>query len=156
MRALPRRSSPLQDILRLFPHLLDAGLQCNDVRRHRSVLHLGTDRVGLACHLLEQEVDALPDRCARILDQFEHLIAVLADRSDIAEEIVRLKSHLEQFENSIELPESAGRKLDFITQEMGRETNTIGSKAADAEVSAHVVEIKCAIERMRELVQNLE
>ena len=55
-----------------------------------------------------------------------------------------------------ETREPMGRKLDFILQEMFRETNTIGSKAADAEISSHVVEIKCAIERMRELVQNLE
>lgn len=86
-------------------------------------------------------------------------VQVYADRVDISEEIVRLGSHLAMFASVLqggEQPEPTGRKLDFILQEMFRETNTIGSKAADAEISAHVVEIKCAIERMRELVQNLE
>lgn len=86
---------------------------------------------------------------------------IFADRIDISEEITRLGSHLKMFSEVLEgqnlgRPEPTGRKLDFIIQEMFRETNTIGSKAADAEISAHVVEIKCAIERMRELVQNLE
>ncbi len=88
-------------------------------------------------------------------------VQIYADRSDISEEVTRLDSHLRMFQailsgNGDTDPEPAGRKLDFVTQEMFRETNTIGSKASDAEVSSHVVEIKCAIERMRELVQNLE
>ncbi len=88
-------------------------------------------------------------------------VQIYADRADISEEITRLGSHLRMFDDVLagkeaELREPMGRKLDFILQEMLRETNTIGSKAADAEVSSHVVEIKCAIERMRELVQNLE
>lgn len=86
-------------------------------------------------------------------------VQLYADRVDVSEEIVRLASHLELFVSVLEggqQPEPTGRKLDFILQEMFRETNTIGSKASDAEVSVHVVEIKCAIERMRELVQNLE
>ena len=88
-------------------------------------------------------------------------VQIYADRVDISEEITRLGSHLQMFDDVLagkesELREPIGRKLDFILQEMFRETNTIGSKAADAEISSHVVEIKCAIERMRELVQNLE
>jgi uncharacterized protein (TIGR00255 family) len=90
-------------------------------------------------------------------------VQIYADRSDISEEITRLGSHLKMFvevlDDSIDdtgQREPTGRKLDFVIQEMFRETNTIGSKAADSEISASVVEIKCAIERMRELVQNLE
>ncbi|MDG2222316.1 MAG: YicC family protein [Rubripirellula sp.] len=85
-------------------------------------------------------------------------VQIYADRVDISEEITRLQSHLTMFNDVIGSGpnEPAGRKLDFIIQEMFRETNTIGSKASDAEISAEVVEIKCAIERMRELVQNLE
>ena len=88
-------------------------------------------------------------------------VQIYADRIDISEEITRLGSHLTMFTGvvhgePIDRPEPTGRKLDFIIQEMFRETNTIGSKAADADISGHVVEIKCAIERMRELVQNLE
>jgi uncharacterized protein (TIGR00255 family) len=83
-------------------------------------------------------------------------IALFADRSDISEEIVRLRSHLQQYEAALMLPESSGRKLEFIAQEMGRETNTIGSKANDAEISKLVVEIKTALERIREQIQNVE
>lgn len=83
-------------------------------------------------------------------------IGVFTERSDISEEIVRLKSHLEQFETAMQVEEAGGRKLDFLTQEMFRETNTIGSKANDAEIAHHVIEIKTAIERVREMIQNIE
>jgi uncharacterized protein (TIGR00255 family) len=83
-------------------------------------------------------------------------VGLFAERSDISEEIVRLKSHLEQFETVMATDESQGRKLEFLTQEMFRETNTIGSKANDAEIARHVIEIKTAIERMREMIQNVE
>ncbi|QDS98897.1 YicC/YloC family endoribonuclease [Adhaeretor mobilis] len=83
-------------------------------------------------------------------------VCLFAERSDISEEVVRLRSHLQQFEKTMQLPESSGRKLEFICQEMGRETNTIGSKANDAEISAQVVEIKTALERIREQIQNVE
>jgi uncharacterized protein (TIGR00255 family) len=83
-------------------------------------------------------------------------VALFSDRSDISEEIVRLRSHLQQYESALMLPESSGRKLEFITQEMGREINTIGSKANDAEISKLVVEIKTALERIREQIQNVE
>lgn len=88
-------------------------------------------------------------------------VQIYADRADISEEITRLESHLQLFRGVLSgeqtsADEPTGRKLDFIIQEMFRETNTIGAKASQSDVSAVVVEIKCAIERMRELVQNLE
>ena len=83
-------------------------------------------------------------------------VSLFADRSDISEEIVRLKSHLQLFREAVGLTESAGRKLEFICQEMGRETNTIGSKANDAEISLQVVEVKTALERIREQIQNVQ
>lgn len=83
-------------------------------------------------------------------------VAILADRSDISEEIVRLRAHLLQYHELIRDPESAGRKLEFVTQEIGREINTVGSKASDVEISRNVVEIKGVLERIRELVQNVE
>lgn len=83
-------------------------------------------------------------------------VGLFADRSDISEEIVRLRSHVEQFEATIELPESSGRKLEFLAQEMVREANTIGSKANDVEITRHVIEIKAAVERIREMIQNVE
>jgi len=83
-------------------------------------------------------------------------VSLFGERSDISEEVVRLRSHLGQFRALIELPEGSGRKLDFLTQEMFREANTIGSKANDVEIARHVIEIKAAIERMREMIQNIE
>jgi uncharacterized protein (TIGR00255 family) len=83
-------------------------------------------------------------------------VALFAERTDISEEIVRLKSHLHELDAVMAAPESQGRKLDFLTQELFRETNTIGSKANDAEIARHVIEMKTAIERMREMIQNVE
>ncbi|MGH7214680.1 MAG: YicC/YloC family endoribonuclease [Tepidisphaeraceae bacterium] len=83
-------------------------------------------------------------------------VAVFAERADVSEEIQRLNSHLETFEQSCRTGEHAGRKLDFITQEMLREANTIGSKANDAQIAKHIVEIKGAIDRLKEQVQNVE
>ncbi|QEG38519.1 Conserved hypothetical protein CHP00255 [Roseimaritima ulvae] len=83
-------------------------------------------------------------------------VQLFADRSDISEEATRLQAHLRAFAQHLAAEGSNGRKLDFVIQEMFRETNTIGSKASDSEISAHVVEIKCALERMRELAQNIE
>jgi uncharacterized protein (TIGR00255 family) len=83
-------------------------------------------------------------------------VAILAERADVAEEVVRLRAHLAQYVEVINEPESAGRKLEFVVQEMGRETNTIGSKANDVEISRDVVEIKGLLEKIRELIQNVE
>jgi uncharacterized protein (TIGR00255 family) len=83
-------------------------------------------------------------------------VAVFAERADIAEEIQRLTSHLSAFEESCRKDEHAGRKLDFITQEMLREANTIASKANDALIAKNIVEIKGAIDRLKEQVQNVE
>jgi uncharacterized protein (TIGR00255 family) len=83
-------------------------------------------------------------------------VSLMADRGDISEEIIRLRCHIEQFLATMQLPESAGRKLDFLTQEMFREANTIGSKANDVELAREVIEIKTAIERIREMIQNIE
>jgi len=83
-------------------------------------------------------------------------IAVYTDRVDISEEIVRFYSHLKQFKETMENEATCGKKLDFITQEMFRETNTIGSKANSPDILARVVEMKSGIERVREMVQNVE
>lgn len=83
-------------------------------------------------------------------------VSILAERADISEEIVRLRAHLAQYQEVIAEPESSGRKLEFVVQEMGRETNTIGSKANDIEISQQVVEIKGLLEKVRELIQNVE
>jgi uncharacterized protein (TIGR00255 family) len=83
--------------------------------------------------------------------------AIAAERSDVAEEVVRLSSHLEQFESIVRTDsEGPGRKIEFIVQEMGREVNTIGSKAGDVAIARHVVEMKATLEKVRELIQNVE
>ncbi len=82
--------------------------------------------------------------------------AFFADRCDIAEELQRLTTHIEHFRKGVRGNDSAGRKLDFIAQEMLREANTIGSKANDAEIAALVVTMKAAIDRIKEQVQNAE
>lgn len=83
-------------------------------------------------------------------------IALFTDRSDISEEIVRLRSHIEQFQQLLKSPTSQGRKLEFLCQELFREANTIGSKSNHVGVAHAAVETKTAIERMREVVQNVE
>lgn len=84
-------------------------------------------------------------------------VAVYADRSDISEELTRLESHLDQFADSCRTDgHAAGRRLDFLTQEMLREANTIASKASDTEIIHLVVDMKCQIERIKEQVQNVE
>ncbi|WP_455377320.1 YicC/YloC family endoribonuclease [Petrachloros mirabilis] len=83
-------------------------------------------------------------------------LAIFADRGDITEEIVRLESHMLQFEQTLNRSESVGKTLDFLLQEMGREVNTVGSKANDAEIAALVVQMKAELERIKEQVQNVE
>lgn len=89
----------------------------------------------------------------------EHVIrevALFSDRTDVAEEVTRLTAHLEQFAELVRKGEEAGRKLEFVIQELGRETNTLGSKAGDVAISRHVFEIKSALEKVRELALNVE
>lgn len=83
-------------------------------------------------------------------------VAIFADRCDIAEELARLKSHFSQFSDSCNSSGNAGKKLDFIAQEMLREANTIASKASDSLIAQCVVDVKCGIDRIKEQVQNVE
>ena len=83
-------------------------------------------------------------------------VAVFADKADINEEITRLKSHIQQFMQTLNEQEPIGRKLDFLVQEMNREANTIGSKANDSNIAKKVVEIKSLLEKLKEQVQNIE
>ena len=107
---------------------------------------------------LSQRVNDLISKAQLNVNQPDLLkeIAVFAERSDVSEEIQRLRHHLTAFEETCRKTEHAGRKLDFITQEMLREANTIGSKANDASIAGHVVDIKGSIDRMKEQVQNVE
>ena len=105
--------------------------------------------------LLQKMEELLADRC---IDQQRILLeaGLYAEKIAVDEETVRLKSHLEQFAQMMEQSGPVGRKLDFLVQEMNRETNTIGSKAQDLEIARMVVELKSEIEKIREQIQNIE
>jgi len=109
---------------------------------------------------LRQRIDALLAESGATVTEADLVreVAVYAERSDIAEEVSRLDAHLDQFGEIIDSEEGnpTGRTLDFLTQEMLREANTIASKSSDSQISRHIVEIKGAIDRMREQVQNVE
>jgi uncharacterized protein (TIGR00255 family) len=107
---------------------------------------------------LSQRVKLLLSKAELKVDEVDLIkeVAVFAERADICEEIQRLTHHLESFEQASRAGEHAGRKLDFISQEMLREANTIASKANDAQIARHIVEIKGAIDRVKEQVQNVE
>lgn len=85
-------------------------------------------------------------------------VAAFADRTEVAEEVTRFAAHLDQFAEVVRAgaPDGAGRRLEFVVQEMGREANTLGSKAGDVAVSRLVIELKAALEKVRELIQNVE
>ena len=132
------------------------------------------------CDAIAKEIEAIAERAPevanayseRLLDRINKLldqhgvqiepanivreVGMFAERADVSEELVRLNSHIEQFHRFVDSPESNGRKLDFLIQEMFRETNTIGSKANDVDIATRVVQIKSCIERMREMIQNVE
>lgn len=115
--------------------------------------------------VVEDYRNRLNDRVAELLRDSEasvphetivREVSVFAERADINEEITRLDAHLDQFIEQINSGSCEGRKLDFLGQEMFREINTIGSKANDLTISRHVVEMKAAAEKIREMVQNVE
>ncbi|MEM9943379.1 MAG: YicC/YloC family endoribonuclease [Planctomycetota bacterium] len=119
----------------------------------------------LAPQAMDNYSTRMKDRINKLLSEFDITVepkeiikevGIFAEKCDISEEVVRLGSHIGQFRNVAEKEANAGKKLDFLVQEMLRETNTIGSKANHVEISNQVVEIKTAIERIREMVQNVE
>ncbi len=114
-------------------------------------------------HAVQGHFDRMKIRVQKLLanelqtqDRLNQELAVYADRCDVTEELTRLQSHLAQFHKTIREKRSIGRRLDFLLQEMGREVNTIGSKANDAEIALHIVEIKSELEKIREQVQNIQ
>jgi uncharacterized protein (TIGR00255 family) len=114
--------------------------------------------------IIQEYKNKLRDRINEILEDAIQIddsrlsmeVAIFADKSSIAEEIVRLYSHFEQLKKSLKEQQPIGRKLDFLIQEMNREINTIGSKSSNLEIVNYVVEIKSELEKIREQVQNIE
>lgn len=115
------------------------------------------DQVDSQRRRLRERVSALlAEPGALAEERLELEIALLADKSDITEELVRLSSHLQQFRKLCSEEEPVGRRLDFLLQEMSREVNTIGSKSQHAKIAHLVVDMKSEVERLREQVQNIE
>ncbi|HEX8281330.1 MAG TPA: YicC/YloC family endoribonuclease, partial [Chthoniobacterales bacterium] len=112
------------------------------VKRYRAALFERIQKAGLDLPLDDE----------RLLKE----ISLFADRSDVSEELTRLESHLSQFAQHLRKNEPVGRTLEFITQEISRELNTLGAKANDATISQHVVACKAELEKIREQIQNLE
>jgi len=123
----------IKEIRALYPEV---------VKKYRAALLERIEKAGLN----------LPVEDERLLKE----IAFFADRSDISEELTRLESHLAQFAHHLRKPEPVGRTLEFITQEIFRELNTLGAKSNDATISQHVVASKAELEKIREQIQNLE
>jgi uncharacterized protein (TIGR00255 family) len=129
------------------------------------VQQLARDIAARSPDVLEAHRKRLKERAERIrasaeIDlnaaRLEQEVALFAERSDICEELTRLESHCGQFATSLDGDEATGRRLDFLLQEMARETNTVGAKSPDVQIAHAVVEVKVEIERMREQVQNVE
>jgi uncharacterized protein (TIGR00255 family) len=113
--------------------------------------------------VVQENFERMKERIAKLLGtdppdlpRLHQELAIYADRGDITEEIVRLDSHMLQFEQQLNRAESVGKTLEFLLQEMGREVNTIGSKANDAAIAGQVIYMKAELERIREQVQNVE
>ncbi|MFM7039432.1 MAG: YicC/YloC family endoribonuclease [Planctomycetaceae bacterium] len=137
----------------------DLSLQCDVIQQHLVTV------TELSPTVVIEYRDKLLERVRRLMADLNVTLnetdiiremAIFADRCDINEEITRLKSHIEQFRRMLAADNSQGRKLEFISQEMFREINTIGSKANSTTIGHCVVEMKAAIERIREVLQNVE
>jgi uncharacterized protein (TIGR00255 family) len=136
-----------------------------DIRARLATMETRTNEIEKLSKLAAQEeYDKLKARVLELTKDTQVLaeqrleleIALIAEHLDITEELVRFRSHVKFFLEAMDAPESAGRKLNFIMQEMNREVNTMGSKTNSAEVARHVVSIKEELEKMREQIQNIE
>lgn len=170
-------SEQIEQVTPLLEKALEKALEAHDTMRLQEGEYLKHDlqaRISLLLNNLDSVSSLAPNVVPRyqkqLNDRLEKLnievdlnderilkeIALFADRCDISEEITRLKSHLQQFINSLNEEGPMGRKLDFLCQEIHREWNTIGSKANFLEITQVVIESKNELERIREQVQNIE
>ena len=144
--------------MRLREHILD------DYKEIPGNLNSKVEEIfTLSTGLIEEYVVKLEARVKEILKTEEvdksrlmQEIVIYADKCSVEEEITRMKSHIMQISNLLKLNEPVGKKMDFIVQEMNRETNTIGSKANNLEITNRVVDIKTILEDIREQIQNIE
>jgi uncharacterized protein (TIGR00255 family) len=151
------------DALGRMRHQEGGALESDILARLRTVERLAAEIAQLAPQVVEEYRTRLADRIAELTrgtpvdpQRLAQEVAFFAERTDIAEEVTRLGSHLVQFKALVVSEEPAGRKMDFLVQEMNREVNTTGSKSQHPEISTRVVAMKAEIERIREQVQNVE
>lgn len=136
----------------------------NDINQRALFLESVMEEIGTkAAGVVEANIARLRERVSQLMvgqpldeGRMAQEIALMADRYDITEELVRFRSHLQQFTGTMKSGEPVGRKLDFLLQELNREVNTVGSKANDAGIAALVVSLKAELEKIREQVQNIE
>jgi uncharacterized protein (TIGR00255 family) len=138
-------------------------LEADLMVRWESARKLVEEIKGKAPSVVDAYRERLRERVRALLEgsdfderRFHQEVAYFAERSDVSEEVIRMESHLRQFESKLKEPGPTGRGLDFILQEMNRESNTIGAKASDVDIAHKVIELKGELERMREQVQNIE
>ncbi|QXE88993.1 YicC family protein [Geomonas subterranea] len=148
------------DEMRLFE---GESLYADFQRRRETLAQLIGKVAARAPQVVAEYGQRLKERIAQLLgeaslpeERLVQEVAVMADKCDVTEELVRLESHLRQFDETLAKSEPVGRKLDFLLQEINREVNTIGSKGNDAQMAALVVELKAELEKIREQVQNIE
>lgn len=152
----------IQDLVKMRKK--EGALLASDIRARIETLRGLKAQVAVKAPSVAQEAfDRMRSRLEKLLSseipdvaKLHQELAVFADRSDITEELVRLDAHMIQFDHTLQSSESVGKTLDFLLQEMGREVNTIGSKANDATITASVVQMKAELERIREQIQNVE
>lgn len=175
----PPEAGPSDELRRAVVLAVERSFAALDVMREREGAALGADlsaRLATVRAVAERIAARVPEAVAsqrrRLRERIERLttdtevrleggrleqeIALLADRTDIAEELTRLGSHCEQLGSLLQHSDPIGRRLDFLLQELAREANTIGAKAQDASIAHLVVDLKAEIERMREQAQNVE
>lgn len=144
----------------------EGGSMAEELRVNLKLLETELDAIAEQAPTVVRDYrDKLRDRVTELLKGTEasvgpadliREVSLFADRADINEEITRLRSHLDQFRAFLDDKQSQGRKLDFLTQELFREVNTIGSKANNVSIAHRVVEMKAAVEKIREILQNIE
>jgi uncharacterized protein (TIGR00255 family) len=145
---------------------VEGGFLESDIKKCCTIIEEDLERIrGRSSIIIQEYADKLKKRVNELLAHAElkideeilaREVAIFADRSDISEEVARLDSHLQQFAQCCDGNDQVGRRLDFISQEMLREANTIASKASDTDTTRCVVDIKCQIDRIKEQVQNVE
>jgi uncharacterized protein (TIGR00255 family) len=175
--SMEKKEEDIEVIWDILVKALDQAIELFLEMRSNEGTKLGKD-IKERCQLIYNRVEEIENRSLGVVDEFrekikvritEYLkeieidetrllneVAFFADKSSITEEIVRLKSHISQLENTLDGKDTIGRKLDFLIQEMNREINTIGSKANDLYITNIVVDVKSELEKIREQIQNIE